>query len=69
MVVGTHRLLSQLSVQLQLMSHDLTVCGFAPHIELCVDSSEPGACFDSVSPTVSDPTPLALCLSLVLQNK
>ena len=45
MVGGTRRWLSQFSMQLQLMSHDLTVCGFETHIDLCVDSWEPGACF------------------------
>ena len=25
--------------------HDLTVWDFEPHIRLCADSSEPGACF------------------------
>ena len=25
--------------------HDLMVCGVEPHIALCADSSEPGACF------------------------
>ena len=25
--------------------HDLAVCEFKPHIGLCADSSEPGACF------------------------
>ena len=25
--------------------HDLTVCGFKPHVRFCADSSEPGACF------------------------
>ena len=25
--------------------HDLVVCGFEPHVGLCADSSEPGACF------------------------
>ena len=52
--------------------HDLMVCGFEPHIELCADSSEPGACFCfcvflSLCPT---PTPtFTLCLSLSLKNK
>ena len=26
--------------------HDLTVCEFEPHVGLCADSSEPGACFE-----------------------
>ena len=25
--------------------HDLMVCEFEPHVGLCADSSEPGACF------------------------
>ena len=25
--------------------HDLTVRGLEPHVRLCADSSEPGACF------------------------
>ena len=25
--------------------HDLAVCGFEPHVGLCADSLEPGACF------------------------
>ena len=25
--------------------HDLMVCEFEPHVRLCADSSEPGACF------------------------
>ena len=25
--------------------HDLAVCEFEPHVGLCADSSEPGACF------------------------
>ena len=44
--------------------HDLTVCGFKPHTGLCADSSEPGAVSDSVSPSLSDPPPFMLCLSL-----
>ena len=62
MVGGTRRWLSQFSVQLQLMSHDLTVCGFQPHIELCVDSWEPGACFGfCVSLSVCSPAPPPPC--------
>ena len=42
--------------------HDLTVCGFKPRVGLCADSSEPAS--DSVSPPLSAPPPLMLCLSL-----
>ena len=35
--------------------HDLTVRGFEPHVGLCADSSEPGACFGFC----------ALCLSKI----
>ena len=39
-------------------------------VRLCADSSEPGACFTScVSFSESGPPPLALCLSLSLENK
>ena len=47
--------------------HDLTVREFEPHIGLCADSSEPGACFRfcvSLSLSLSDPPPFMLCLSL-----
>ena len=27
------------------LGHDLTGCGFEPHVGVCADSSEPGACF------------------------
>ena len=38
---------------------------FEPHVGLGTDSSEPGACFGFwVSPSVSVPPPLMLCLSL-----
>ena len=44
--------------------HGLAVHGFEPLIRLCVDSSEPGACFRfSVSPSLSVPALLTLCLS------
>ena len=45
--------------------HDLTACGFEPHIGLCADSSEPGACFGScVSLSLCASPARALCLSL-----
>ena len=44
--------------------HDLTVREFRPCVELCADSSEPGAASDSVSPSLSAPSLLMLCLSL-----
>ena len=48
--------------------HDLTVCGFEPHIELCADSAEPAS--DSLSPFLSAPTPRVHSLMLsVSQNK
>ena len=53
--------LSLLSSRLWPMVHE-----FEPHIGLCADSSEPGACFRSVSPSLSAPPLLALCISLSL---
>ena len=45
--------------------HDLTVCDFRPRIGLRADSSEPGSCLRfCVSPSLSDPSLLALSLSL-----
>ena len=51
--------------------HDLTVCELKPHIGLCTDSSEPGACFgfslsgrESLFPSLSASPLLVLCLSL-----
>ena len=32
--------------------HDLVVCEFEPRVGLCADSSEPGACFNSMSPSL-----------------
>ena len=45
--------------------HDLMVRGFKPHVGLCADSSEPGACFRfCVSlPLYPYPTCVMLCLS------
>ena len=42
--------------------HDFTVQGFEPRIGLCTDSSKPAS--DSVSPSLSAPSPLMLSLSL-----
>ena len=45
--------------------HDLTVPEFEPHVGLCADTSEPGACFGfCVSLSVSALPPFVLCLSL-----
>ena len=49
------------------LGHDLTVPGFEPRIELCVDSMKPA--WDSLSPPLSmSPSP-ALSLYLSLKNK
>ena len=46
--------------------HDLSGREFEPHVGLCADSSEPGACFGfCVSLSLSGPPPLVLCLSKV----
>ena len=42
--------------------HDLAVRGFEPRVGLCAQSLEPAS--DSVSPSLSDPPPFMLCLSL-----
>ena len=59
------------------LGHDLTVRGFRPHIRLCADISEPGACFGfcvslflplpthTLSPSLS----LSFSLSLSLKTK
>lgn len=44
-------------------SHSLVVCGFEPHIELCADSSEPGACLGFSMSFPLCPSLAALCLS------
>ena len=46
--------------------HDLTVCGFEPHIRLCADSTEPA--WDSVSLSLCPSPALSLSLSFS-QNK
>ena len=43
--------------------HDLRVHEFKPCVGLCAHSSEPAS--DSVSPSLSAPPQLALCLSLM----
>ena len=43
-IVGCLGRFSRLSIQLQLRSY-LTIHGFEPHVGLCDDSLEPGACF------------------------
>ena len=47
--------------------HDLMVRGFEPHVGLCADSSEPGACLGfCVSLSLSAPFLLMLCFGLSL---
>ena len=48
--------------------HDLTLCGFEPHIGLCAESSEPGACF-GFCVSLSLCSSLAHTLSLSLSQK
>ena len=48
--------------------HDLTVREFEPHVGLCADSSEPGACFRFCVSLSLCPSP-AHALSLTLKNK
>ena len=48
--------------------HDLTVCEFEPHVGLCADSSEPGACFRFYVSLSLYPSP-ACALSLPLKNE
>ena len=46
---------------------DLTAYEFAPHVQLCADSSEPGACFGvciSLSLSASHPSPTLHSVSL-----
>ena len=54
--------------------HDLAVHGFEPHIGLCADSSEPGACFRfsvslSLCPSPAHTLGLSLSFSLTKINK
>ena len=45
--------------------HDLAVCEFEPHVGLCADSSEPGACFGFRASLSLCPSPAhALSLSI-----
>ena len=48
--------------------HDLTVHGFEPHIGLCADRSEPGACFGFYVSLFLCSSPIHT-LSLSLKNK
>ena len=48
---------------------DLMAREFEPRVGLCADSSEPGAASDSVSPSLSAPPLLTLCVCLSLKNK
>ena len=43
-------------------AHDLTVCGFEPCVRFCDGGTEPA--WASLSPSLSAPAPLVLCLSL-----
>ena len=47
--------------------HGLTVREFKPHIGFCADSVE--AAWDSLSPSLSAPSPLVLALFLSLKKK
>ena len=49
--------------------HDLMVHEFEPHIRLCADAQSLEAASDSVSPSLSAPRPLMLCLCLSKMNK
>ena len=60
------QLVKHLTVDLS-SGHDLTVREFEPHVGLCTDSSEPGACFGFCLPlSLSVPPLLTLCLSVSL---
>ena len=48
--------------------HDLVVCGFGPHVGLCVDSLEPGACL-GFCVSLSLTLPRSLSVFLCLKNK
>ena len=64
--LGVPGWLNQLSIDIS-SGHDLMVCGFEPCVGLCVDSSEPGACFKfcvSISLRPSPTHALSLFLSL-----
>ena len=69
--IGVPGWLSWLGVRLRL-GHDLTICGFEPHVGLCADSSEPGACFRFCVCLSLCPSParaLSVCLFLSKVNK
>ena len=63
MKYGAPGWLSRLSIG---SGHDLAVREFEPHVGLCDDSSEPGACLRFC---LSAPPPLVLCFSLSVKNK
>ena len=56
--------LSQLNIRLLIFGlvHDLTACGFEPHVRLCAGGAEPAG--DSLSPSLSAPPPLTHVCSL-----
>ena len=47
--------------------HDLTVHDFEPYVRLCADRTEPA--WDSLSPSLSAPTPLMLSVSLKINKE
>ena len=53
-------------------AHDFVVCWFKPHVRLCADSPEPGACFRfwvSLSLPLPHSHSVSLSLSLSVKNK
>ena len=76
-ILGVPGWLSRLRVLIWLRSrvpefgsgHDLTVCGFEPHMGICADSSELGACFGFCGLLHSLPLPRLCAYSLFLKNK
>ena len=48
---------------------NLTVHEFEPRIGLCADSQSLEPASDSVSPSLSDPSPFMLCLALSQKKK
>ena len=42
---------------------------FEPHVGLCADSSQPGVCLWILSPSLSAPAQLILCLSQKIKKK
>ena len=49
------------------LGHDLTVCEFKPHVGLCTGSVDPA--WDSLSPSLSDPSLLEPSLLSLKTNK